>query len=244
MNLIRTDMGVAIVEPSGNTTPVRHIIGVGMNYAAHAAEQGRGVPERPVLFTKNPAAACLSGDDIILPRACSDRPQVDFEAELGIIIGRRPGGGLVKDVSKEEALSCLLGYVAANDVSARWWQKEGSGGQFNRGKSFDTFCPVGPAVTPAANIPNPATLRIICRLNGQTMQDAPTSDMIFDIPTLIHEISRDTTLLPGTLILTGTPSGVGMARTPQRFLTAGDIVEIEVTGVGTIRNVVRSRPAT
>ncbi|MBX3410051.1 MAG: fumarylacetoacetate hydrolase family protein [Phycisphaeraceae bacterium] len=239
MNLQRTEYGVAVELPTGETLLIRHIIGVGMNYAAHAAEQGKGVPERPVLFTKNPGAACLSGDDIVIPRACRDRPQVDFEAELGVIIGRRPDGSLVKDVSRADALSCVLGYVAANDVSARWWQKEGSGGQFNRGKSFDTFCPMGPRVVPAAQIGNPGSLRVVCRLNGQTMQDAPTSDMIFDVPTLVHEISRDTTLLPGTLILTGTPSGVGMARSPQRFLAPGDVVEVEISDIGVVTNRVR-----
>lgn len=240
MNLVRTTWGVAVETGEGEPLLIRHVIGVGMNYARHALEQGKGVPERPMLFTKNPAAVSLNGDDIVIPAICRDRPQVDFEAELGVIVGRRPSGQLVRDVPAELALACVLGYVAANDVSARWWQKEGSGGQFNRGKSFDTFCPIGPRVIPARDIPDPQGLRVTCRVNGATMQDASTGDMIFSVATLIHEISRGTTILPGTLILTGTPSGVGFARTPPVFLKDGDIVEVEVERIGVIRNSVRT----
>jgi len=236
MNLTRTPFGVAVTLPSGELLPIRHIIGIGMNYAAHAKEQGKGVPERPVLFTKNPFAASLSGEDIRIPKVCQDRPQVDFEAELGIIIGWQPGGQFVRDVAKDQALGCVLGYVAANDVSARWWQKEGSGGQFYRGKSFDTFCPIGPKVATPEQVGNPNALRIQCGVNGETMQDSTTADMIFDVPTIISEISRGHTLLPGTLIVTGTPSGVGMARTPSIFLKQGDVVEVELEKIGTISN--------
>lgn len=234
MNLLRTPHGVAINTP-GEPTLIRHIIGIGMNYAAHAREQGKGAPERPVLFTKNPYAASLHGEAIVIPKICQDRPQVDFEAELAVIL-KHPQDKPLRDISKADALSCVLGYCPANDVSARWWQKEGAGGQFNRGKSFDTFCPLGPVVTPASAVKDPQGLRLICRLNGQVMQDTPTSDMIFDVATLIHECTRGTTLLPGTVILTGTPSGVGMARTPQVFLKAGDTVEIEIPGLGALVN--------
>ncbi|GJQ30837.1 MAG: hypothetical protein HBSAPP03_27210 [Phycisphaerae bacterium] len=220
--------------------PIPWIMGIGMNYAAHAKEQGKGVPERPVVFAKNPAAACLDGDDIVIPKVCQDRPQVDFEAELGVVIGRRPDGRLVKEVSRDVALACVWGYVAANDVSARWWQKEGSGGQFCRGKGFDTFCPIGPRVVPGAIVGNPNALRLTTRVNGQVMQDASTSDMIFDVATLVSELSRGSTLLPGTLMLTGTPSGVGMSRTPPVFLKDGDVVEVEVERVGRIVNRVRA----
>lgn len=236
MNLTRTEFGVAVSLPSGEQLPIRHIIGIGMNYAAHALEQGKGVPERPVLFTKNPFAASLNGDPIRVPKVCQDRAQVDFEAELGVIIGAQRNGQFVRDVPKDRALKCVLGYVAANDVSARWWQKEGSGGQFYRGKSFDTFCPIGPAVATPEQVGNPNALRIQCRVNGQQMQDSNTADMIFDIATLISEISRGHTLLPGTLIVTGTPSGVGMARTPQVFLKDGDTVEVELEKIGVIKN--------
>jgi 2-keto-4-pentenoate hydratase/2-oxohepta-3-ene-1,7-dioic acid hydratase in catechol pathway len=234
MNLRRTAYGVG-VEHGGEVVQIRHIIGIGMNYAAHAREQGKGAPERPVLFSKNPMAASLHGESIVIPRICQDRPQVDFEAELAVILGSYRGGP-IRDVPKADALACVLGYCPANDVSARWWQKEGAGGQFNRGKSFDTFCPLGPTATPASAVKDPQGLRLICRVNGVVMQDTPTSDMIFDVATLIAECSRGTTLLPGTVILTGTPSGVGMARTPPVFLKEGDVVEVEIPGLGTLRN--------
>jgi len=238
MNLTPTPFGLSVASPRGEV-PIRHIIGVGQNYAAHAREQGKAPPERPVLFTKNPFAAIRSGDAIVIPKVCQDRDQVDFEAELGVIIGWQPSGAMVRDVPLSEALHCVLGYVAANDVSARWWQKDGSGGQFNRGKSFDTFCPIGPRVIPASEVPDPQALNLKCRVNGVLMQDTPTSDMIFSVAALVHEISRGTTLLPGTLILTGTPSGVGFARTPPIYLKHGDTVEVEVSGIGTITNPVR-----
>jgi 2-keto-4-pentenoate hydratase/2-oxohepta-3-ene-1,7-dioic acid hydratase in catechol pathway len=238
LKLSHTPFGLAIETPRGEV-PIRHIIGVGQNYAAHAREQGKAPPERPMLFTKNPLAAVLSGEDIVIPKICQEREQVDFEAELGVIVGWLPSGGFVRDCPLEHALQAVLGYVAANDVSARWWQKDGSGGQFNRGKSFDTFCPIGPEVIPADRVKDPQALRLRCRLNGTVMQDTPTSDMIFSVATLVHEISKGTTLLPGTLILTGTPSGVGFARTPPVYLKHGDLVEVEVGGVGTISNRVR-----
>ncbi|MBX3381387.1 MAG: fumarylacetoacetate hydrolase family protein [Phycisphaeraceae bacterium] len=234
MNLIRSEFGVSVELPGGKRLPIRHIIGVGMNYAKHAHEQGKGVPERPMLFTKNPMAACLNGDPIIVPKICQDRPQVDFETELGVVIGE-----MTRDISVADALKAVLGYCSANDVSARWWQKDGSGGQFCRGKSFDTFCPIGPSLVPASEVKDPQHLRLTTKVNGVLMQDANTSDMIFDVRRLIHEISRGTTLLPGTLILTGTPSGVGFARNPPVFLKAGDTVEVEVEGLGVLGNTVR-----
>lgn len=238
MKLLRNTFGVAVLLPSGEPLQIRYIMGIGMNYAAHAREQGKGLPERPVLFTKNPAATVLDGDEIVVPKVCQDREQVDFEGELGVLLAR-PDMKPMRDIPKSEAMSCVLGYCCANDVSARWWQKEGSGGQFCRGKSFDTFCPLGPTVTPAAQVRDPHALRLQTRVNGKTMQDATTGDMIFDIATLISELSRGTTLLPGTLMLTGTPSGVGMARTPTAFLKNGDQVEIEIESLGTLRNRVR-----
>lgn len=238
MKLIKTTYGVGVEMSAGSRLDIRHVIGIGLNYAAHAHEQGKGVPERPVLFTKNPFSVVLDGDSIVIPRICQDRPQVDFEAELGVVIGTRPDGRFVRDVGTDEALSCVAGYVCANDVSARWWQKDGSGGQFNRGKSFDTFCPIGPRVTAAAEVGDPQNLRVRCRVNGETMQDSNTSDMIFSVATLISEISRGTTLLPGTLIVTGTPSGVGFARKPQVFLKHGDVVEVEIEKLGVLRNAV------
>ncbi|MCX5640902.1 MAG: fumarylacetoacetate hydrolase family protein [Planctomycetota bacterium] len=130
------------------------------------------------------------------------------------------------------------GYAVANDVTARWWQREGGGGQFCRGKGFDTFCPIG-AITPTAAIPDPQALRIVTRLNGVVMQDASTSIMLHSVARIVSELSRGTTLRAGTVILTGTPSGVGFGRTPQVFLKAGDVVEIEIAGVGRISNPVQ-----
>jgi 2-keto-4-pentenoate hydratase/2-oxohepta-3-ene-1,7-dioic acid hydratase in catechol pathway len=235
MKLNHTPFGLSISSQSGEHILIRHVIGVGQNYAAHAAEQGKAPPTHPMLFTKNPRALCMDGENIVVPRICQEPVQVDFEAELGVVVGTRRDGAFVRDVSVTEALSCVLGYVAANDVSARWWQKEGSGGQFNRGKSFDTFCPIS-AVAPADQVKNPQDVRVTCELNGTLMQDARTSDMIFSLATLIHEMSRGTTLLPGTLILTGTPSGVGFTRKPPVFLRHGDTVRVTVEGVGSVTN--------
>lgn len=242
MLFTRTPEGISI-EHHGIDTPIRQIIGIGRNYVEHAKEQGVDVPTRPMLFTKNIASLCLAGEEIVIPKACQDRAQVDFEGELGVVVGTQRGadmsGPLVKDVSVERALSCVLAYCVANDVSARWWQREGSGGQFYRGKSFDTFCPVG-AIVPAASIKYPQALKLTTRVNGQVMQDGSTKDMIFSVATLISEISKGHTLVPGTLILTGTPSGVGFARNPPVFLKSGDVVEIEIEHVGRLANAVVS----
>ncbi|USN98516.1 MAG: fumarylacetoacetate hydrolase family protein [Phycisphaeraceae bacterium] len=242
MKIIRIRHGVAIELPTGTALPIRHIIGIGRNYAAHAAEQGAAVPERPMTFCKNPAAACVDGDDIVIPACCWDeetggggegrsRGQVDYEAELAVVLGEA-----VKDATEAEAASAVLGYCGANDVSARWWQKQGSGGQFNRGKGFDTFCPLGPTLVSAGEIADPQALRVQCRVNGETMQDGTTADMIHPVASLIAELSRGTTLVPGTVILTGTPSGVGMSRDPKFFLQPGDTVEVEIDGIGVLKN--------
>ena len=209
------------------------IMGIGLNYRAHAAEQGKEPPERPMMFMKNPAAISGPGDDIIVPGVCQDREQVDFECELGVVIGRS-----CRDVSLANALDYVLGYTAANDVSARWWQKHAGGGQFNRGKSFDTFCPIGPCIVTGDELGDPGRLRVQTRVNGATMQDSNTSDLIFPVAELIAFLSQGTTLLAGTLILTGTPGGVGFARTPPVFLRDGDVVEVEVEKIGTLRNAV------
>lgn len=236
MQFIRTEFGVAIDTHRGQL-PIRHIIGIGRNYLDHAKEQAADVPTRPMVFTKSPASTCLDGDVIRIPRLCRDPAcggdQTDFEAELGVVIGER-----CRDATPERALSYVLGYCGANDVSARWWQKEGSGGQFCRGKSFDTFCPLGPRLVPVADIPDPQSLRIRCRVNGQTMQDANTSQMIFSVARLISDLSQGATLLPGTLIATGTPGGVGMARKPPVWLGHGDVVEVEIEKIGVLRNAV------
>ncbi len=243
MNLIRQDIGVAVSTPTGSL-PITYIIGIGRNYAEHAKEQAAEVPTRPMVFTKSPASAGLNGDDIVIPKICRDAAlggdQTDFEAELCVIIGRGPGGRLCRDVSQADALKFVLGYCCGNDVSARWWQKEGAGGQFCRGKSFDTFCPLGPHVVPAGEVASPQNLRVQCRVNGTTMQDGNTRDMIFPVATLIADLSRGATLPPGTAIMTGTPSGVGMARKPPVWLKHGDVVEVEIEHIGAIKNRVRA----
>ena len=207
------------------------IFGIGRNYADHAAEMQAERPERPLVFMKNPAAVIADGVDIVIPAICAEGgPQVDFEGELAVIIGRA-----AHNVGPNDALAYVEGYAVGNDVSARWWQKKGAGGQFVRGKSFDTFCPLS-ATRLASEVPDPQALRIVTRVNGEVMQDGSTADMIFPVPELVAELSRGMTLLPGTVILTGTPAGVGAARTPPRFLQAGDVVEIEIEGVGVLRN--------
>lgn len=236
MKFTRLSHGIGVVRPDGSTLPIVHVMGIGRNYAEHAAEQGETAPERPMVFTKNPAACCLDGDEIVIPDLCRDPEtggpaQVDYEAELGVVIGQP-----ARDVSVENALAFVLGYTCVNDVSARWWQKQGAGGQFCRGKSFDTFCPVGPTLVPTEEIADPQSLRVVCRVNGTVMQQASTASMIHPVASLIAELSRGTTLVPGTLIMTGTPSGVGMARTPPVWLKEGDSVEVEIEKVGTLKN--------
>ncbi len=235
--LKKIEYGVG-VEVDGSVLPIRQIIGIGRNYAAHAIEQGADVPEHPMVFMKNINAAGLDGDEIVIPPIARDERfggnQTDFEAELAVILGRD-----ALNVSEDEALEYVLGYCCANDVSARWWQKKGSGGQFNRGKSFDTFCPMGPAVVPASEVGDVQDLRVVCRVNGAVMQDANTDQMMFPVARLISLLSSGTTLAAGTVILTGTPSGVGMAREPQVWLTDGDVVEVEIEKIGTLTNRVR-----
>lgn len=207
------------------------IIGVGRNYAKHAAELGNERPTHPLIFYKNPASLCANGSPIMLPRTAEvDGLGVDYEGELAVILGED-----VRDVAREDALGVVSHYAVANDVSHRWWQWEGSGGQFCRGKSFDSFCPLSEPVD-AASIVDPHALRICTRLNGVVVQDDSTSQMLFSIDELIAELSKSTTLLAGTIILTGTPSGVGAASDPPRFLMAGDTIEVEIEHVGLLRN--------
>lgn len=160
-----------------------------------------------------------------------------------MIIGEHASGRACRDVPRDEAMGFVLGFACANDVSARWWQKKGSGGQFCRGKGFDTFCPIGPRVVTLKELTDAGLdvndLAIACRVNGVTMQDARTNQMMFPAAVLIEELSKGTTLVPGTVILTGTPSGVGMAREPQVWLGDGDVVEVEIEGIGVLRNAVR-----
>lgn len=236
MELIKRDGLVAVERSGAEPLALIHIIGIGRNYADHASEMGGSVPEKPMYFTKNPASACLSGDSIVIPPICCDAEtggpeQVDFEAELAVVIGTA-----ARDVTEADAHKHVLGLCCANDVSARWWQKQGSGGQFGRGKSFDTFCPLGPRIVPMEEVGDPQKLDIACRVSGESMQSSSTSHMIFSIASLVAELSKSTTLLPGTVILTGTPSGVGFGRDPKRFLRPGDTVEVEISKLGVLTN--------
>jgi 2-keto-4-pentenoate hydratase/2-oxohepta-3-ene-1,7-dioic acid hydratase in catechol pathway len=210
---------------------------IGLNYRQHAAETHAKIPEYPILFAKGLNAVQNPGDPIEIPtRLRSD--EVDYEGELAVVIGKT-----CKNVRRQDALNYVLGYTAANDVSARDWQKNRGGGQWCRGKTFDTFCPLGPCLVTPDEIPNPNALRLRTLLNGEVMQDSNTNDMIFDVPALIEFLSGSTTLLPGTVILTGTPQGVGMARNPPVWLKPGDTITVEVEKIGQLTNpVANERP--
>lgn len=227
----RTDENDNRFEP-GTTIPPA-IFCIGLNYREHARETGASLPEFPVIFMKNPAAVTGHEETVTLPGSCVDPLQVDYEAELAVVIGKR-----ALNVKPEEALAYVKGYTCANDISARRWQKHAGGGQWVRGKSFDTFCPMGPGLKGTDEIPDPSGLAIECRLNGEVMQQSNTSDMIFPVERIIAFLSEDTTLLPGTVILTGTPSGVGFARKPPVFLRPGDRVETRIERIGTLVNTV------
>jgi 2-keto-4-pentenoate hydratase/2-oxohepta-3-ene-1,7-dioic acid hydratase in catechol pathway len=207
------------------------ILAIGLNYHQHAEETGLKIPEYPVLFMKNPGAVTNPGDPILLHPSCMAPPEVDYEVELAVVIGKT-----AKDVTAAEAPGYVFGYTVANDVSARRWQGARGSGQWVRGKSFDTFCPLGPELVTADELVDPQDLRLTCVLNGQIMQDANTSDMIFPVAELVSFLSTGTTLLPGTVILTGTPSGVGYIREPPVFLMPGDTVDMTVEGIGTLSN--------
>jgi 2-keto-4-pentenoate hydratase/2-oxohepta-3-ene-1,7-dioic acid hydratase in catechol pathway len=206
------------------------ILAIGLNYTKHAAESGSKIPERPMLFIKSQNALQNPGDPIEIPRYLPSE-EVDYEAELAVVIGRN-----CKNVPVEKAYDYVLGYTAANDVSARDWQRRLGGGQFCRGKSFDTFAPLGPALVTKEDIPDPHSLRIMSRVNGEVRQNSSTADMIFNVATLVSFLSGSTTLFAGTVILTGTPEGVGMGMQPPRYLKEGDIVEIEIEQIGILSN--------
>jgi 2-keto-4-pentenoate hydratase/2-oxohepta-3-ene-1,7-dioic acid hydratase in catechol pathway len=206
------------------------IVCVGLNYRDHAEEQGVALPERPLLFAKWPNTLVGPGDPIRLP-SISD--EVDYEAELGVVIGER-----VSRASTDTALEAVRGYVCANDVSAR--DVQFSDKQWVRGKSFDTFCPVGPALVPASDVPDPQALGIRAILNGQVMQDSSTANMVFGVAEIVSFVSEAITLEPGDLILTGTPAGVGVFRDPKVLLQPGDEITIEIEGLGSLTNPVEA----
>jgi 2-keto-4-pentenoate hydratase/2-oxohepta-3-ene-1,7-dioic acid hydratase in catechol pathway len=208
----------------------RDVLCIGLNYRKHAEEGKQAIPEHPVLFMKNRGTVQNPGDPIVLPRRLRS-DAVDYECELAVVIGES-----CLNVPKAEAFRYILGYTCANDVSARDWQLKWGGGQWCRGKTFATFCPLGPSLVTADEIVDPNSLAIKTILNGQVMQDWTTSDMIFNVPTLIEFLSASTLLLPGTVILTGTPHGVGAARKPPVYLQPGDSVTIEIERIGSLTN--------
>lgn len=226
-----TDSGesVSVSKPLTPLEP-RDIICIGLNYRKHAAEGNLPIPEFPVVFMKNSGALQHPGEPIVLPRHLKS-DAVDYECELAVVIKKT-----CHNVSKAEALDYVLGYTCANDVSARDWQMKYGGSQWCRGKMFATFCPLGPCLVTPDEIPNPNDLRIRTVLNGEVMQDWSTNDMIFDVPTLIEFLSGSTRLAAGTVILTGTPHGVGGARKPPIFLQHGDSVTIDIERIGALTN--------
>ena len=207
------------------------LICVGLNYRDHAAEQGAEPPAEPLLFGKFANALSGPGDPIVLP---PETAHVDAEAELVVVIGAR-----ARRVAAADALSLVAGYTCANDVSARDLQRRD--GQWLRSKSFDTFCPILPAVVPVETLGDAGDLRIVQRLNGEPLQDSRTSELIFGVRELVAHASSVFTLEPGDIILTGTPAGVGVFRDPPVALKAGDEVEIEIEGIGTLRNPVAAQ---
>jgi len=212
-------------------TRPQKVIGIGLNYEDHAAETGAAIPEKPIVFAKYANAVIGPGEPIRIPPITE---QADYEAELAVIIGRA-----ARNVSEAEALDYVFGYTNANDVSSRDLQFS-EGGQWTRSKSIDTFCPLGPFIATADEIEDPQDLFIRCILNGEVMQDGTTSKMIFSVAELVSFLSQGMTLVPGDVIVTGTPPGVGTARDPQVWLKAGDEVTIEIQGLGSLTNPVES----
>ena len=210
----------------------RKIVCIGLNYLDHAKESGVPAPSEPILFSKYPTALIGHGGSIVLPASSHE---VDYEAELVVVIGR---GG--RHISRERALEHVGGYAVGHDVSARDWQLNKPGKQWMAGKTFDTFAPVGPELVTPDEVPDPHNLGIRLRLNGETMQNSSTSQLIFKVDELIAYLSKVFTLEPGDLIFTGTPPGVGMARKPPVWLKPGDVVEVEIDHLGTLRNTVIS----
>ncbi len=216
---------VKVLPPIPNP---QKIICIGLNYRDHAIESGVPIPEEPVIFAKFPSSLIANGESIVLPSVST---QVDYEAELVVVMGK---GG--RHIPREDALSTVGGYLVGHDVSARDWQLNKPGKQWIAGKTFDTFAPVGTELVAPDEVPDPHALGIRLRLNGETMQDSNTNQLIFRIDELIAYLSQVVTLEPGDMIFTGTPPGVGMARKPPVFLKPGDVVEVEIDQLGLLRN--------
>jgi 2-keto-4-pentenoate hydratase/2-oxohepta-3-ene-1,7-dioic acid hydratase in catechol pathway len=210
------------------------IVAIGLNYLDHCREFGTDRPAEPIVFAKLPSSVCGPNQAVEWSTAVTDA--VDWEAELGVVIGRA-----AKDVPVESALDFVFGYTVVNDVTAR--DVQAAEAQWVRAKSLDTFCPLGPVVVTADELPDPQALAIRSRVNGETMQDSSTAEMIFGVAELVSQLSRSFTLGPGDVVATGTPLGVGAFREPPRFLADGDVVEVEIEGIGTLKNACRVRAA-
>lgn len=219
------EMPTSLLPP---VPPPEKVICIGLNYLDHAIETGAKPPTEPIVFSKFNTALIGDGDAIVLP---SLSQEVDYEAELVVVIGRT-----ARHVAVKDALKCVAGYTCGHDVSARDWQKGRPGGQWLLGKSFDTFGPIGPWLVTTDEIPDPSNLRVRMHLSGEVVQDSTTRQLIFDIPQLISHLSKIMTLKAGDLIFTGTPPGVGMAKTPPRFLRHGDVCTVEIEGIGPLTN--------
>lgn len=224
---------LASVRIKAPVTPSK-IIGIGRNYADHAAETGSALPSAPLIFAKFPSSIIAPGDAITWRESITT--EVDWEGELAVVIGKT-----ARDVSPENAYHHIFGYTIANDITARDLQGR-IDAQWTRGKSLDTFCPIGPAIVTRDAIADPHDLRIVTTVNDETVQDGSTADMIFKVPDLVAYCSRMFTLEPGDLLLTGTPSGVGVGMTPPRFLKDGDRVSVTIDGIGTLTNTCRVLP--
>lgn len=223
-----------VVEERQWLPPVdpRAIICIGLNYRKHAIESGLPIPAEPVVFMKNTSAAIGHQEAIRIPAVCGN--EIDYEGELAVVIGKA-----CCNVSKEDVPNYVLGCTIANDVSSRIWQFERGGSQWVRSKSYDTFAPLGPVLVTMDELADLNDLAIKTTLNGQVVQHSTTADMIFDVASLVAFLSQDTTLLPGTVILTGTPEGIGWTRKPRLLLNPGDVVSIEIERIGCLVNTVR-----
>lgn len=204
---------------------------LGLNYEQHAHESKMPIPKYPILFYKPVTSLSGPTDPIPVHKMAQEQPGLDYECELVAVIGKR-----CADVSEADALSYVLGYAIGNDVSHRDWQIQRGGGQWSLGKGFDGWAPYGPGIVSSDIIKDPQTLRISTKLNGKTVQDSTTADQIFNVKQTISFLSKGTTLLPGDLIFTGTPSGVGMGRDPKLWLKDGDVVEVALEGIGSCTN--------
>ena len=224
-----SETDVSIHAPIDNP---EKIICIGLNYADHAAESGMPIPDEPIVFSKYASSIIGPDENIVAPSASS---QVDYEVELVVVIGKRG-----RNISEEDALNHVAGYMVGHDVSARDYQLEKPGAQWMMGKTFDTFAPIGPDLVTTDDVPDPHNLGIRCILNGETVQDSNTSQLIFGVPKLIAYLTHVFTLAPGDLIFTGTPPGVGMGREPQLWLKHGDQVICEIDGLGRLENPVVS----